>query len=53
VFLILGKGQVSRWVVQKGISNPSDYEAESIPAAWKSWLSKTRIEAPEADNLNE
>ena len=43
--MILGK--LSRWIVQKGKSNPSDYDPEMIPSAWKSWLSKTRKDPPD------
>ena len=43
--MVLGK--LSRWIVQKGKSNPSDYDPEMIPSAWKSWLSKTRKDPPD------
>lgn len=45
MYLFLGK--ISRWVVQKSKSSPSEYDPDLIPSSWKSWLSRTRQDPPE------
>ncbi len=45
------QGKLKRWVVVKDLKDYSDFESDTLPAQWQSWLRKTRKHPPSLEEL--